>query len=90
MLKTNLNYFYSTIENGNMNTNPNFYPEGMTKEEIREDFNERRIKLGEQHGFRGLKILTPIQKSRPVLTGKTELEKKQSLEKYNSKYPDDS
>lgn len=88
MLKTNLNYFYSTIENGNMNTNPNFYPEGMTREEIKKDFKERRIKLGKQHGFDGLKILIPSQKQRPNLTGKTEEEIKQILDKYNSKYPD--
>lgn len=88
MLKTNLNYFYSTTLDGNMNTNKNFYPEGMTREEIRQDFNERRIKLGKELGFDGLKILTPIQKSRPVLAGKTEEEKQALIDKYNSKYPD--
>lgn len=88
MLKTNLNYFYSTIENGNMNTNKNFYPEGMSKEEIKQDFNERRIKLGREYGFDGLKVLTQIQKSRPVLSGKTDEEIKQLIEKYNSKYQD--
>lgn len=88
MLKTNLNYFYSTIENGNMNTNKNFYPEGMTKDEIKQDFNERRIKLGREYGFDGLKVLTQIQKSRPVLSEKTDEEIKQLMEKYNSKYQD--
>ena len=88
MLKTNLNYFFSTRENGNMNTNKNFYEEGMTKEEIRNDFNLRRELLGKEKGFAGLKVLTPIQKSRPNLEGKTEEEKKKLLENYDSKYPD--
>lgn len=88
MLRTNLNYFFSTIENGNMNTNKNFYREGMTKEEIRRDFNLRRELLGREKGFDGLKVLTPIQKSRPNLEGKTEEEKEKLLENYASKYPD--
>ncbi len=88
MLNINANYFFSTIANGNMNTNKNFYPEGMTKEEIRKDFNERRIKLGKEKGYPGLKVLTPIQKSRPNLIGKTEEEQKQLMEKYHSKYQD--
>lgn len=88
MLKTNLQCFYSTIANGNMNTNKNFYPEGMTKEEIRKDFDERRIKLGTELGFDGLKVLTPIQKSRPNLNNKTEQEIKVLMDKYNAKYPD--
>lgn len=88
MLKTNLNYFFSTIENGNMNTNKNFYPEGMTREEIRKDFNLRRELLGKEKGFDGLKVLTPIQKSRPNLEGKTEEEKRMLLKNYASKYSD--
>lgn len=88
MVNVNLNYFWSTVADGNMNTNKNFYPEWMSKDEIRTDFTNRRIKLGEKHGFDGLCILTPIQKSRPVLTGKTEDEKKELLSKYNSKYSD--
>lgn len=88
MLKTNLNYFYSIISDGNMNTNKNFYPEGMTREEIKVDFTERRIKLGKQHGFDGLKILTPIQKSRPNYVGKTLEEQQRLLENYKSKYQD--
>lgn len=87
-IQTNLKYFYSTISHGNMNTNKNFYPEGMTKEEIRKDFDERRIQLGREHDFNGLKVLTPIQKSRPTLAGKTEEEIRVLMEKYNSKYPD--
>lgn len=88
MLKTNLNYFYSTISHGNMNTNKNFYPEGMTKEEIRRDFDERRIELGKEFNYPGLNLLTPIQKSRPVLNNKTDEEIKLLMEKYNSKYED--
>ncbi len=88
MVDINLNYFYSTILDGNMNTAPRFYKEGMTKEEIKQDFTKRRILFGEEHGFNGLRILTPIQKSRPNLEGKTEKEKQELLEKYNSKYPD--
>ncbi len=87
-VKVNLNYFNSTILDGNMNTAPRFYKEGMTREEIKKDFTERRIKLGEQYGFDGLKILTPIQKSRPNLEDKSEEEKQVLLDKYHSKYPD--
>ena len=88
MINMNLKYFYSTIKDGNMNTDPKFYKEGMTKEEIRGDFTKRRIKLGEQDGFDGLRIITPIQKSKPSLEGKTREEKRILLDKYNSKYPD--
>lgn len=88
MLKIYPNHFYTTIEQGNMNTNKTFYPEGMTKEEIKKNFTERRIKLGRDLGFNGLKILTAIQKSRPVLTGKTDEERKMLMDKYNSKYQD--
>lgn len=31
MIKTNLKYFYSTIADGNMNTNKKFYTEGMSQ-----------------------------------------------------------
>lgn len=88
MLKTNLQYFYSTISDGNMNTNKNFYPEEMTREEIKRDFTERRIKFGREHGFDGLKIITPIQKSRPIYVGKTLEEQQRLLENYSSKYQD--
>lgn len=88
MLNANLKFFYSTIKNGNMNTAARFYPEGMTKEEIRKDFDERRIKLGKEFGYSGLKVLTPIQKVRPNLENKTEEETKVLMEKYNSKYQD--
>ena len=88
MTNVNLSYFYSTISDGNMNTNPRFYQEGMTMEEIKQDFKNRRIAFGEQRGFDGLKILTPIQKSRPNLEGTTEEEKRILLDKYNSKYKD--
>lgn len=88
MSKTNLKVFYSTIANGNMNMNKNFYPEGMSKEEIKKDFTERRIKLGRDFHFNGLRILTPIQKSRPVLIGKTEEEQQVLIDKYNQKYQD--
>ena len=87
-IKANLKFLFSTIENDNMKTNKAFYPEGMTKEEIRQDFNKRRIKLGQDLGYNGLKLLTPIQKSRPVLTDKTDEEIKLLMEKYNSKYQD--
>lgn len=88
MLNVNLEYFYSTIKNGNMNTNPNYYKDGMTKEEIRKDFNNRRIELGREFNYPGLRVLTPIQKSRPDLEGKTKEEKKILIDKYDSKYPD--
>jgi len=88
MVNVNLKYFYSTIQDGNMNMDSKFYKEGMTQEEIRHDFIERRIKLGEQHRFDGLKIITPIQKSKPNLEGKTKGERQAFLKKYNQKYPD--
>ena len=73
MLKTNLEYFFTTTEHGNMNTNPSFY-EGMTEDEIKKDFTERRIKLGQELGINGLKILTQVQKTRPTTNGKTKEE----------------
>lgn len=71
-----------------MNTAVRFYKEGMSRGEIRDDFNRRRIEFGKRNGFDGLKILTPIQKSFPNLQEKTEEEKQILLEKYNSKYAD--
>lgn len=88
MLRIYPNHFFTTIEQGNMNTNKAFYQENMDREAIMKDFTERRIKLGKDLGFNGLKILTPIQKSRPVLTDKTEEEIKVLMDKYNSKYQD--
>lgn len=38
---------------GNMNTAKRFYPDWMTKEEIREDFMRRRLEMGEHYGFNG-------------------------------------
>lgn len=88
MLNKNLTYFFSTIEHGNMNTNKNFYPEGMTKEEIRRDFDKRRIKLGKELGYSGLNTIVTSQKMYPNLIGKTDEEIKVLMDKYNSKYQD--
>lgn len=88
MLNTNLNYFYSTIRHGNMNTNKDFYPVGMNGEEIKKDFSERRIKLGSEFGYSGLNTIVASQKMRPNLSGKTEEEKNVLMAKYNSKYED--
>ena len=87
MKNINLNYFWSTRANGNMNKNKAFYP-GMTPDEITRDFDERRIQLCREHGIDELKIIIPTQKIRPVLTGKTDEEKELLLQKYNSKYSD--
>lgn len=87
MLKTNLEYFFTTTEHGNMNTNPSFY-EGMTEDEIKKDFTERRIKLGQELGINGLKILTQVQKTRPTTNGKTKEEIKVMKDKYKSMYKD--
>ena len=83
-----IRYFYSTIADGNMNCNPQFYPSGMTKEEIRNDFDKRRLLLGKKIGFDGFKILTAIQKFRPNLEKATKEEAKMLLDKYDSKYSD--
>lgn len=83
-----LRIFTSTILDGNMNTNKNFYPEGMDKEAIRKNFKLRRETLGSVKGFDGLKILTPIQKQRPNLDGKTSDEQLELLSKFHTKYPD--
>ncbi len=92
MTISNLNYFCSTIQEGNMNTNSAFYKEGMTKEEIRIDFTLRRIALGKTVGFDGLKVVTPIQKARPDFTAtfqnKSSEEQENIMKKYNSKYQD--
>ncbi|MDD6224008.1 MAG: laccase domain-containing protein [bacterium] len=88
MLHTNIKYFHSMIVDGNMNLDKKFYPEGMNKEEIKADFTMRRIKLGRELGFDGLKILTPIQKKRPDLSDSTEEEKQRLLAKYDTKYMD--
>ena len=83
-----LRIFTSTILDGNMNTNKNFYPECMDKDDIKRDFKVRREILGTIKGFDGLKVLTPIQKSRPNLVGKSKEEQLELLSKYYSKYPD--
>jgi len=88
MIKVNLNYFYSTISDGTMSMNPKFYKEGMTSEEMKQDFTKRRIAFGETRGFDGLKIVTQSQKSKPLLEGATKKEEQILLDKYNSKYPD--
>lgn len=59
----NLNIFNSNMTHGNMNTASRFYSEGMTKEEIKKDFLERRIKLGKEFGFDGKSIIIPTQKN---------------------------
>lgn len=46
---------------GNMNTQKAFYPESFTKEEIKNDFLERRILLGNEYGFDGHKMYLPDQ-----------------------------
>lgn len=84
---SNLKIFYSTIEDGNMNTNSSFYPEGMTKDEITKNFYVRRLILGRTLGFDGSKILIPSQKQFPNITGKTEEKQRELLEKYYFSYP---
>ena len=49
---------------GNMNTNKAFYPESFTKEDIKEDFLERRIKAGEYFGFDGCQMFMADQKNK--------------------------
>lgn len=85
---TNLRIFYSTIENGIMNTQSRYYP-GMSREQVKQDFYTRRLVLGRKYGFDGTKILVPSQKSFPNLKGKTEEQQRKDLEKYYfNTYPD--
>lgn len=58
-----LRYFFTTRKDGNMNTQAKFYKKGMTKEEIRKDFDLRRISFGSRNGFNGLKIVVPTMKN---------------------------
>lgn len=41
---------------GNMNTGAKFYPDGMSLEDRKKDFLDRRIKVGEYYGFDGHKM----------------------------------
>ena len=58
-----LRYFFSTREDGVMNTNSAYYKEGMTKEEIRKEYTNNKIKFGIKEGFDGRRVLTQIQKN---------------------------
>lgn len=64
MLRANLHYFYTTIADGNMSTDKRFYDDSLTSSDIKKDFMLRRKIIGEREGFDGLKIITPIQKTK--------------------------
>ncbi len=49
---------------GNMNTNKTFYPESFSREDIKKDFLERRIKAGEYFGFDGTKMFMADQNTK--------------------------
>ena len=49
----NINIFQTHIKDGVMNTAPAFYKEGMTAEERKKDFLNRRMVLGNRLGFNG-------------------------------------
>lgn len=51
-------------EYGNMNTAAKFYKEGMSAEERKQDFLERRIKLGQDKGFDGRYMFMADQKNK--------------------------
>ncbi len=87
---THLQIFSSTILDGNMNTNAKFFEPGLTKEQIRAQFNQHRIQLGKQYGFDGMHILTPIQKVLPSLDGLSKEAAEQAMKTYESMYPDGS
>ncbi len=53
----------SNIKNGPISTRKDFYPEGMSSDEIKKDLYERRMKLGQEYGFDGRKMMIPVQKS---------------------------
>lgn len=84
----NVTYFHSTMNHGNMNCTASFYPNEMSQAEIRMNFDQRRYLLGKEMGFNGYRILTAIQKKRPVFTGKTEEEQEKLMREYLGKYPD--
>lgn len=60
----NLRIFETCKNYGNMTTKSDFYPEGMSKDEIQKDFLSRRIGLGEHFGFDGRKMIVAHQKKR--------------------------
>lgn len=58
-----LRIFNTTILDGPMTTNKNFYQVGMSNEEIRKDFMSRKEIVGKINEFRPNKLFIPIQKN---------------------------
>ena len=55
-LDSQIKIFEANKKDGIMSRNKIFYDENLTQDEINEIFKETRIKLGEKHGFNGLKM----------------------------------
>ena len=57
----NITLIESMNKFGHMNSNKNFYPEGVSSSEIKKIFLERRMALGEKFGFDGHKMFMADQ-----------------------------
>lgn len=62
-LNSQIKIFEANKKDGIMSRNKIFYDENLTQDEINEIFKETRIKLGEKHGFNGLKMIQAVQKT---------------------------
>lgn len=57
----NIRYVNSKNKYQSMNTNKNFYPADLTREEIKEEFMRRRLAFGKDFGFDGHKMFMADQ-----------------------------
>ena len=53
----------SNKSNGPISAQKRFYPEGMMQDEIKKDLTMRRMKLGQEYGLDGRKMMIPVVKS---------------------------
>ena len=52
----------SNKSNGPISAQKKFYPDSMSRDEIKEDLIRRRMKLGQDYGFDGRKMMIPVVK----------------------------
>ena len=62
-LYSQIKIFEANKKDGIMSRNKIFYDENFTQDDINEIFKETRIKLGEKHGFNGLRMIQASQKT---------------------------
>ena len=62
-LDSQIKIFEANKKDGIMSRNKIFYDENFTQDDINEIFKETRIKLGEKHGFNGLRMIQASQKT---------------------------